>query len=170
MWLRRRRRQGGHSARREGIAGLRDFALGTELSALAKPLAGMLFVLALSWNGGPKRIAIEISSDVMILALFAGAVAALAWAMRRAALLAEKTASSSDRHAHQGESCGDAGATQCEVRELAEYIGITEANLSLLKQGKVKGMRFDTLEAICRPRLSSREIFSNTSSTTNRRE
>lgn len=35
-------------------------------------------------------------------------------------------------------------------KDLAEYIGITEANLSLLKQGKVKGMRFDTLEAICR--------------------
>lgn len=35
-------------------------------------------------------------------------------------------------------------------KELAEHIGITEANLSLLKQGKVKGMRFDTLEAICR--------------------
>jgi putative transcriptional regulator len=32
---------------------------------------------------------------------------------------------------------------------LAEYIGITEANLSLLKQGKVKGVRFDTLEKIC---------------------
>ena len=35
-------------------------------------------------------------------------------------------------------------------KDLAEAIGITEANLSLLKQGKVKGMRFDTLEAICR--------------------
>jgi len=35
-------------------------------------------------------------------------------------------------------------------KELAEYIGITEANLSLLKQGKVKGIRFDTLDAICR--------------------
>jgi len=35
-------------------------------------------------------------------------------------------------------------------KELAEYIGITEANLSLLRQGKVKGIRFDTLEAICR--------------------
>lgn len=35
-------------------------------------------------------------------------------------------------------------------KDLAEYIGITEANLSLLKQGKVKGVRFDTLEAICR--------------------
>lgn len=74
----------------EGIAGLRDFALGTGLSALAKPLAGMLFTLALSWNGGPKQIAIEISSDVMILALFAGVVASLAWAMEKAAVLADE--------------------------------------------------------------------------------
>jgi putative transcriptional regulator len=35
-------------------------------------------------------------------------------------------------------------------KDLAEYVGITEANLSLLKQGKVKGVRFDTLERICR--------------------
>jgi putative transcriptional regulator len=34
-------------------------------------------------------------------------------------------------------------------KDLAQYIGITEANLSLLKQGKVKGVRFDTLEKIC---------------------
>lgn len=34
-------------------------------------------------------------------------------------------------------------------RDLAAHIGITEANLSLLKQGKVKGVRFDTLERIC---------------------
>jgi putative transcriptional regulator len=34
-------------------------------------------------------------------------------------------------------------------RELAEKIGITEQNLSLLKSGKVKGIRFDTLAAIC---------------------
>ena len=33
-------------------------------------------------------------------------------------------------------------------RELAERIGITEQNLSLLKSGKVKGIRFDTLAAI----------------------
>ncbi len=34
-------------------------------------------------------------------------------------------------------------------KELAETIGITEANLSLLKSGKVKGVRFATLEKIC---------------------
>ncbi len=34
-------------------------------------------------------------------------------------------------------------------KDLAAHIGITEANLSLLKSGKVKGVRFSTLEAIC---------------------
>jgi putative transcriptional regulator len=34
--------------------------------------------------------------------------------------------------------------------ELARAIGITESNLSLLKSGRVKGVRFSTLEAICR--------------------
>ena len=34
-------------------------------------------------------------------------------------------------------------------RELAERIGITEQNVSLLKSGKVKGVRFETLEKIC---------------------
>lgn len=34
-------------------------------------------------------------------------------------------------------------------RDLAEHVGITVANVSLLKQGKVKGVRFDTLERIC---------------------
>jgi putative transcriptional regulator len=34
-------------------------------------------------------------------------------------------------------------------KELAERIGITEANVSLLKSGRVKGVRFETLEKIC---------------------
>lgn len=34
-------------------------------------------------------------------------------------------------------------------KELAAYVGITEQNLSLLKSGKVKGIRFGTLEKIC---------------------
>ncbi len=36
------------------------------------------------------------------------------------------------------------------LTELAERIGISVTNLSLLKTGKVKGIRFNTLEAICR--------------------
>jgi len=34
-------------------------------------------------------------------------------------------------------------------KQLAEHIGITEQNVSLLKSGKVKGIRFETLEKIC---------------------
>lgn len=34
--------------------------------------------------------------------------------------------------------------------ELAEKIGITQANLSVLKTGKAKAVRFSTLESICR--------------------
>ena len=34
-------------------------------------------------------------------------------------------------------------------KDLEAYVGITEQNLSLLKSGKVKGIRFSTLETIC---------------------
>ncbi len=34
--------------------------------------------------------------------------------------------------------------------ELAERVGITQANLSILKTGKAKAIRFSTLEALCR--------------------
>lgn len=37
-----------------------------------------------------------------------------------------------------------------QSKELAEQLGITPANLSILKTGKAKGIRFDTLEAICK--------------------
>jgi len=35
-------------------------------------------------------------------------------------------------------------------KELSEIIGITTANLSILKSGKAKAIRFSTLEAICK--------------------
>ena len=37
-----------------------------------------------------------------------------------------------------------------QSKELAEKLEITPANLSILKTGKAKGIRFDTLEAICK--------------------
>lgn len=37
-----------------------------------------------------------------------------------------------------------------KAKDLAERIGITEANLSLLRTGKVKGVRFETLAKLCR--------------------
>ena len=35
------------------------------------------------------------------------------------------------------------------LKDLAEQVGISVVNLSILKTGKVKGVRFSTLEAIC---------------------
>jgi putative transcriptional regulator len=61
------------------------------------------------------------------------------------------------------DTAADAGGTRIMVKlddllyerrmtltELAERIGITLANLSILKTGKAKAIRFSTLEAICR--------------------
>ena len=38
---------------------------------------------------------------------------------------------------------------QLTSKELAKMIGITEANLSILRSGKAKGIRFDTINKIC---------------------
>lgn len=38
---------------------------------------------------------------------------------------------------------------KCKLKDLAEAVGITEANLSILKNGKAKAIRFSTLDAIC---------------------
>ncbi len=37
-----------------------------------------------------------------------------------------------------------------KAKDLAERIGVTEANLSLLRTGKVKGVRFETLAKLCK--------------------
>ncbi|MEJ0043730.1 MAG: helix-turn-helix transcriptional regulator [Rhizomicrobium sp.] len=54
-------------------------------------------------------------------------------------------------------------------KELAETIGITEANLSLLKSGKVKGVRFETLDKICAALECSPAIFWNSGRACRRR-
>jgi putative transcriptional regulator len=36
-----------------------------------------------------------------------------------------------------------------KLKELSEIVGVSVVNLSILKQGKVKAVRFSTLEAIC---------------------
>ena len=38
---------------------------------------------------------------------------------------------------------------KAKSKDLARYVGITETNLSLMKSGRVKGVRFETLEKIC---------------------
>ncbi len=39
---------------------------------------------------------------------------------------------------------------KCRLKDLAEAVGITVQNLSILKTGKARAIRFSTLEAICR--------------------
>ena len=45
---------------------------------------------------------------------------------------------------------GEMAKRKISLGELAERVGLTQANLSILKTGKAKAVRFSTLEAICR--------------------
>jgi len=64
-----------------------------------------------------------------------------------------------DKHGHAADDQGMAIQVNLDVmlarrkmklNELSDRIGISVTNLSLLKTGKVKGMRFSTLDAVCR--------------------
>ena len=54
-----------------------------------------------------------------------------------------------ERHADHCEPGCDDGEAEMPSGELAEKIGISQANLSILKTGKANAVRFSTLEAIC---------------------
>ncbi len=75
-----------------GIAGLRDFAIGMGVAALAKPVGYTLMVLLLTWNAGPgkRQLALSLNSDMLLMALFAATIVALTWAMEKAAIIAEE--------------------------------------------------------------------------------
>lgn len=75
-----------------GIAGLRDFAAGVAAAAIAKPISFTLLTLWLSWHApaGQRQLAIRLDSDTLIMALFAATIASLAWAMQKAAAIAEE--------------------------------------------------------------------------------
>ncbi|MEO5807065.1 DUF2975 domain-containing protein [Devosia sp.] len=75
-----------------GIGGLRDFAAGMAVSVLAKPISFTLLTLLLSRNApaGQRQLAIRLDSDTLVMALFAATIASLAWAMQKAAAIAEE--------------------------------------------------------------------------------
>lgn len=74
-----------------GISGLRDFAIGTAISAALRPVAtALLSVLISAGQPGPHSLVLELSSDTVILGLFAATIATLSWAMQKAAALAEE--------------------------------------------------------------------------------
>ena len=76
----------------EGIRGLRDFALGAMLASLAQFFShpAMSLVLTATAAPGHKQISLSISSDMLLLTMFAGVIAALVWAMEKAAAIAEE--------------------------------------------------------------------------------
>jgi len=76
----------------EGIRGLRDFALGAMLASLAQFFSypAMSLVLTATAAPGHKQLSLSISSDMLLLTMFAGVIAALAWAMETAAAIAEE--------------------------------------------------------------------------------
>ena len=45
------------------------------------------------------------------------------------------------------------------LNELSQKVGLTTVNLSILKTGKAKGVRFDTLEAICKSHQPRRRRY-----------
>lgn len=49
-------------------------------------------------------------------------------------------------HVHLDELLKERGMT---AKELCKWVGITEANLSILRSGKAKGIRFGTVNKIC---------------------
>jgi hypothetical protein len=75
-----------------GIAGLRDFSIGIGLSAIGRPISTVLLSPYLSWGApaGKRQVVVMLDSDVLLLALFAAIIAALTWAMRKAAAIAEE--------------------------------------------------------------------------------
>lgn len=75
-----------------GISGLRDFAIGMGASALLGPVSSTLLGLFLSASmlAGTRQLTLELDSGTLIHAMFAATIAALAWAMRKAALIAEE--------------------------------------------------------------------------------
>lgn len=72
--------------------GLRDFAVAILASVIAKIVSFTLIKLILTATAPPgmKQFAVAIDSDAMMMALFAAIIAALAWAMGHAAMLAEE--------------------------------------------------------------------------------
>ncbi|WP_086468540.1 DUF2975 domain-containing protein [Devosia lucknowensis] len=76
----------------EGIRALRDFALGSMLASIAQFFshAAMSLVLTATAIAGHKQISLGISSQMLLMIMFAGVIAALAWAMEKAAAIAEE--------------------------------------------------------------------------------
>jgi len=78
----------------EPVAGLRGFALGLLISSLVNPFATAALSVLLSWRGPPgtRTLTFNVGSDTLLLILFAGTIAVIAWVLAEAVAIAEENA------------------------------------------------------------------------------
>lgn len=76
----------------EAAGQLRRFAIAVAVSSLLQPIAEAALSLLLSINGlsGPRTVRLEIGSETLVMMIFAGTVALIAWLMAEAAAMAEE--------------------------------------------------------------------------------
>lgn len=113
-------------------------------------------MLLLIWHNPPgqRRLVLGFGWEDYLCLLFGGLLFAVSWAMVEARRLeTENQLRLSLRPVDNMPIVVNLDVMlakrKMRSRELAERIGITEQNLSLLKSGKVRGVRFATLAAIC---------------------
>ena len=77
---------------RATISGLRDFAAAIFFWALCRPFFVMLFALVLSWGApaGKRQLVLQLSSDSILLVVFALCVLIVSWVLTEASALSEE--------------------------------------------------------------------------------
>jgi putative transcriptional regulator len=129
---------------------LRRAALAAVVWTVAQSAAMSIKATALSeiTHGEALSHVIFDGNSLIIGIMVSGAAWIIVWPWKRRTRCSRiwKSTSDADRRAARRH----AGRRKIRSKDLADAVGVTEANLSLLKSGKVKGVRFGTLEAICR--------------------
>lgn len=119
-------------------------------SFLLGPVASVTSVATtLNYPEGLRSVSLEISTDDLNMVFLAMMFFAISWVIKEAHKLARESAEFVQIMAIVVNL--DTMLAQHKVRskELADYVGISKQNTSLLKTGRVRGVRFSTLDKIC---------------------
>ncbi len=134
-------------------ARLRRIGMSMVALAVLRPMTAALVSMLVTAGNPPGQRMLAIGLDIgdYMIAAFGGLILAIGHVMVEAKRLADDNQADRLRSAMTIIVNLDVMLAKRKMRskELAERIGITEQNVSLLKSGKVKGVRFDTLEKIC---------------------
>ena len=79
---------------RQATGGLRRFSLGLLFSAILQPVVMALLSVLMSWEApaGQRQLVLGVSSDTLLVVLFAGMVAIIGWVLAEASVIAEENA------------------------------------------------------------------------------